>query len=252
MVTDESCCIASGGKLKVLGDKLKRKHEHNSGDSRVSMTMIRTGSVSGATGPTTFLLAGLKVKTGYTDAFLVRHGCHPGSSCNMTPTAFCTTEVWKEIALKRAKSIRNMDPVIKAHPNWYCIEILDGFAAHFNSPEALQIYYDHKIIQVKEEGDSSQVNQTYDQCVARQDKRENNLGLSLARHAAVATRGVVDQWDLVDIALMAVREGVRNPSLWVNSAIKVNLHPFHRKSFPEWLEKIRFFLQDRQSFKLGQ
>jgi hypothetical protein len=170
----------------------------------------------------------------------------------MTPTAFCTTEVWKEIALKRAKSIRNMDPVIKAHPNWYCIEILDGFAAHFNSPEALQIYYDHKIIQVKEEGDSSQVNQTYDQCVARQDKRENNLGLSLARHAAVATRGVVDQWDLVDIALMAVREGVRNPSLWVNSAIKVNLHPFHRKSFPEWLEKIRSFLQGGQSFKLDQ
>lgn len=40
VVTDESCCIASGGKLKVLGDKLKRKHEHNSGDSRVSMTMI--------------------------------------------------------------------------------------------------------------------------------------------------------------------------------------------------------------------
>jgi hypothetical protein len=78
------------------------------------------------------------------DAFLVRHGCHPGSSCIMTPTAFCTTEVWKEIALKRAKSIRNMDPVIKAHPNWFCIEILDGFAAHFNSPEALQIYYDHK------------------------------------------------------------------------------------------------------------
>jgi hypothetical protein len=58
-----------------------------------------------------------------------------------------------------------MDPVIKAHPNWFCIEILDGFAAHFNSPEALQIYYDHKIIQVKEEGDSSQVNQTYDQYV---------------------------------------------------------------------------------------
>ncbi len=82
-----------------------------------------------------------------------------------------------------------MDPVIKAHPNWFCIEILDGFAAHFNSLEALQIYYDHKIIQVKEEGDSSQVNQTYDQCVARQDKRENNLGLSLARHAAVVTRG---------------------------------------------------------------
>ena len=76
-----------------------------------------------------------------------------------------------------------MDHVIKAHPNWFCIE------QHFNSPEALQIYYDHKIIQVKEEGDSSQVNQTYDQCVARQDKRENNLGLSLARHAAVVTRG---------------------------------------------------------------
>ena len=53
-------------------------------------------------------------------------------------------------------------PVIKDHPLWWVAEILDGFGAHFMNPQALAIYWRYRIMQIKEEGDTSQVNQLYD------------------------------------------------------------------------------------------
>ena len=65
--TDESCLMASdGGKVKVFGDKGKWKHEKILAGSRVSIIILRTATTGGATGPTQFLLEGVKVKTGYT------------------------------------------------------------------------------------------------------------------------------------------------------------------------------------------
>lgn len=51
----------------------------------------------------------------------------------------------------RAAGIREMN-VIKDHPEFWVVEILDGFGAHFSSPKALKTYFDHKIMQLKEEG----------------------------------------------------------------------------------------------------
>ena len=53
------------------------------------------------------------------------------------------------------------------------------------------------------------------------------------------------------VGLMAVREGVKNPDMWVNSAIKVNLHPKHRRHFSQRLQEIEGFLEGGKSFKLG-
>ena len=103
--TDESCLMASdGGKIKLFGDKGKGKHEKILADSRVSITILRTAATGGATGPTQFLLEGVKVKTGYTANWLERHGAAPGSRIVMTPTAFMTERAWLEIAEKRALS----------------------------------------------------------------------------------------------------------------------------------------------------
>ena len=89
--TDESCLMASdGGKVKVFGDKGKGKHEKILADSRVSITILRTAATGGATGPTQFLLEGVKVKTGCTANWLERHGAAPGSGIAMTPAAFMT------------------------------------------------------------------------------------------------------------------------------------------------------------------
>ena len=79
-----------------------------------------------------------------------------------------TNETWCEIAPKLAKGIQCMR-VIKDHPNWKVCLTLDGFSSHL-VPKALPVFTDAKIEVVKEEGDTSAVNQPYDQSVAKMDK----------------------------------------------------------------------------------
>ncbi len=96
------------------------------------------------------------------------HSVPPGSLVVATPNAYTTNETWCEIAPKLAKGIRCM-PVIKDHPNWKVCLTLDGFSSHL-VPKALPVFTDAKIEVVKEEGDTSAVNQPYDQPVAKMDK----------------------------------------------------------------------------------
>ena len=249
LASDEACLLASGGTAKVLGEKGKQKHEKILHDSRVSITIVRCAAAGGATGPTNFCLEGTKVKPGYTSDFLQRHGAAPGSSIVMTPTAFMTEQAWVEMAEVRAKGMRSM-PVIKDHPEYWLVEVLDGYAAHFSSPIALDIYYKHKILQVKEEGDTSQLCQLYDQDPAKKDKGALYSGNDMLRQAASSTKGVIDQYGLVNVALMAVRQGNSNPQMWINAAKKVNLHPDFRRPFSTWLEEKRSFLEGGKGFKM--
>lgn len=55
---DETCLLASNGNVMILGDKLRKKHETASANSRTSITMYRTGSAAGTHGPTAFLPPG--------------------------------------------------------------------------------------------------------------------------------------------------------------------------------------------------
>jgi len=64
------------------------------------------------------------------------------------------------------------------------------------------------------------------------------------------SKGVVDQWGLVAIALSVVRNGIANLYMWVELAKCANLHPDYRLSLPQWLEKVGRFLEGGQSFKL--
>jgi hypothetical protein len=61
------------------------------------------------------------------------------------------------------------------------MEIVDGFGSHVSSLEASQQRWDAKILLIKEEGDSSQVNQVYDKLVAKEDKRVLRATLSNIR-----------------------------------------------------------------------
>jgi hypothetical protein len=194
VTTDEACLMASAtGQVKILGEKDKKKHEKILHDSRVSITIVRTAATGGATGPTNFCLEGTKVKAGYSSAFLQRHGAAAGSSITMTPTAFMTEKAWVEMAPARAAGIRSM-AVIRDHPDWWVVEVLDGFGPHFSSPVALKVYYDSKILQLKEEGDTSQVCQLYDQDPAKKDKVVLRSGNGMLRSAASVSKGVIDQW----------------------------------------------------------
>jgi hypothetical protein len=82
---DEMCIMSDAhGTLTVIGSFDKKKYEKLLQDSRVSITIIRTGTAAGTTGPTIFLLKGTKVKAAYTDDFLMKYGLAPGSTIIMT------------------------------------------------------------------------------------------------------------------------------------------------------------------------
>ena len=167
----------------------------------------------------------------------------------MTKNGYMTEEAWLELAPNMARGIRQM-PVIHDMPEWWVLKIIDGFGAHTSSADAMQIYYDKKIVLVKEEGDSSHVCQAYDQKVAKDDKSSMRGSLAFLRKLGSITKGVIDAWQLITVGLAAVRE--LESDSWVYSFKKVNLHPHHRVSFPEWCKQISHFLQGGESFKEEQ
>jgi len=126
VVGDEACLQASPtGTVRVFGDATKKKHEIIAGDPRCSITIVRTAATGGSTGPTQFLCKGAKVRAHYTSDWLIRNGAAAGSGIYMTPSAFMTKKAWEDMATDRAKGIRAM-PVIRDHPDWWALDILDG------------------------------------------------------------------------------------------------------------------------------
>ena len=119
----------------------------------------------------------------------------------MMPPAYMTDDTWKKMVREMCEGIREM-PVIKDHPEWWVLLSLDGFGSHLNM-KALEVFAEYKILVVKEEGDSSQVCQAYDQQVARQDKRlTRDLldGFCLGRH------GVISQYELILVINTALNQ----------------------------------------------
>lgn len=55
---DETGLQASNGDVKIIGDKGKKKHEVQTANSRISVTMYRIGNTAGSDGPTAFLPPG--------------------------------------------------------------------------------------------------------------------------------------------------------------------------------------------------
>lgn len=156
-----------------------------------------------------------------------------------------TEDAWLAMASKVARGIRAL-PVIKDHPEWWVLKIVDGFGAHVKNLEAMLVYHEHKILVLKEEGDASHVNQAYDRLVARCDKSWIRDAVDILRRSTSLTRGVIDQWQLIHVGLYAVR--ACSSEVWSASFKAVNLHPKFRLSFAEWCKKIDHFLQAGQTF----
>eukprot|EP00978_Attheya_sp_CCMP212_P042533 scaffold260611_cov28-Attheya_sp.AAC.1 len=72
----------------------------------------------------------------------------------MTPTAFVTEVAWVEMTPIVVKGIRSV-AIVKANPQWWALEVFDGFGPHVSSYEAMKLRYKAKILRLKEEGDSS-------------------------------------------------------------------------------------------------
>jgi hypothetical protein len=208
---DESCMMANDGEVMIVGSTERKKHEKKVADSRISITLYRTGSVAGTQGPTIAVMQGKRRKVGYTDKLLVNKGFAEGSTIIMTPTAFVTEEAWEEMTPFVIKGIRSID-IIKANPQWWVLEVFDGFGPHVSSYKAMKQQYDNKILSLKEEGDTSHVNQAYDKFVALLDKTLKRMGLALLRNSVYK---VIDQWALLHVCFFIVRG--TQPDTWTNS-----------------------------------
>ncbi|GFH45620.1 hypothetical protein CTEN210_02094 [Chaetoceros tenuissimus] len=229
---DESCFLASDGKVRVIASSAKKKTEKITSDTRDSITSIRGANAAGEQFPFLFLLKGktLKDRSSFKDLHK-SYSAPKGSRVFMTPSAYMTDEAWLEVVPVLCKQIRDL-PVVRDHPDWWFVLSLDGYNAHVHCTEALQMFADHKIFVVKEEGESSQVNQAYDQNAAREDK--TGMRESLNKVSRVYEK--IDQWKLTAIAITAQLRTTKET--WITSFKRVNMHPSTRVSAEEWLKKL--------------
>jgi hypothetical protein len=168
---DEMCLMSDAhGDLRVVASADKKKQEKLLQDSRCSITVVCTGTMSGTTGPTYFLLKGTQSKKSFNDAYLMRFGMKPGSTIIMTKNAYMTDDAWLQVSKKIVEGYRLL-PYIKENPQWHVCKLLDGFKSHENFLEAHKLRANASIISLKEESNSSHVNQGYDQMVAKNNKK---------------------------------------------------------------------------------
>ena len=247
---DETNLIADAdGELRIVGEKGKKKHEKKVSDYRGSITMYRTGTAAGNNGPTTFVMKGKRCRSGYNPRFLIQEGCAVGSSVSMTENAYMTEEAWQEMSPNLVRGYRDL-PVVRDNPQWWMVEIVDGFGAHLTNLEALTQRANAKILLLKEEADSSSYNQAYDKHAAKSDKRQQRIALKTMRSMKGKGKNMIDQWDLVLCGTQAVRYSHRHPEVWIESFKSVNLHPRFQIPFSEWCKKLEPFMMAADSFDL--
>jgi hypothetical protein len=246
---DKMCLMSNcHGDLRVFAVADKKKQEKLLQDCRCSITVVRTGTASGITGPTIFLLKGTKRCNNFNDDYLFRYGMAKGSTILMTEKAYMTDDAWLEASKAIVKGKCQL-PFMKENEDWYITELLDGFKSHENVLKAHEIRADQLIIFLKVESNSSHVNQGYDQLTAKNDKKNAAESLYEQRRVKKWQTGKshIDQYDLVLTAMRIVR--ATSESTWVSSFQRVNLHPGTRVAFPEFCKNIAGFLRASESFK---
>eukprot|EP00956_Cyclotella_meneghiniana_P037992 scaffold147505_cov79-Cyclotella_meneghiniana.AAC.1 len=160
-----------------------------------------------------------------------------------------TNAAWIEISKKIVEGYRKL-PYVVDNPQWWVLELVDGFNAHIFNHEANVDRFDKKVLSLKEEGDSSHINQAYDRLVARSDKAVNREALIWMQRDKVSNAHTIDQWDLLSCGLATVRHTRDNPSIWSNSFKATNTKPTDMVDFVDWIKKIESHLFASDSFEL--
>ncbi len=136
-------------------------------------------------------------------------GVSPGSKVVCAENAYMTNKTWVELAPFIAQGICLM-PHIKDHPNWQVCLTLDGFSSHL-VPAGLVPFTAANITVIKEERDTLQVNQAYDQSVTKEDKKVIRELLDLVQtHQKLA---IIKQETITAVCIDALRK--IKPDAWV-------------------------------------
>ena len=150
---NKTCFQACGnGKARVFGRHGKKNHENKNSYSRVSITMYHTCSISGCTGPTLFFLKGKSLICHFKDKWLIDNGASIGSTIVMNTKSFKTEEAWEKPTPHILKGMHNADHIVSTNPQWWMLEVFNGFGTHNSSLKSMQYHSNNKIIVVKEEG----------------------------------------------------------------------------------------------------
>ena len=160
------------------------------------------------------------------------------SASNLMPSILQVVEGYRQL------------PYIVDNPQWWVLELVDGFGAHIFNHEANIDRFENKVLSLKEEGDSSHINQAYDRLVARSDKAINREALIWMQHDKTINAHTIDQWDLLSCGLATVRHTRDNPSIWQASFRATNTKPSEMIPFIDWIKKIETHLYASDSFDL--
>jgi hypothetical protein len=134
-------------------------------------------------------------------------------------------------------------PVVCQYPDWWFTLLFDGFGSHLGT-EALKIFAEYKIHCAKEERDSSDTDQAYNQLVAKADKR---ILRESPDKAGGRIYGIINQKVMIGLVIRNFLSQVPSKT-WVESFVAVNLHPDGRILFEEWLKKIDSKIQTGERF----
>jgi hypothetical protein len=94
-----------------------------------------------------------------------------------------------------------------------------------NCYEANVFRTQHKILSLKEEGDSSHINQAYNRLTAKNDKAVHRRALAWLQRDKFKNRHQISQWDLITCGFAAVRASCDDPSIWEKSFTATNTRP---------------------------
>ena len=80
------------------------------------------------------------------------------STIHITDKDFMVEEACLIMTPKLIEGYLNL-PYVKTNPQWYVMDVLYGFIAHFMNHTALEMMLESNIISIKKEADSSSFNQ---------------------------------------------------------------------------------------------
>ena len=92
---------------------------------------------------------------------------------------------------------------MRYHTEWWFFLKFDAFGSNVNVQEALEEFFRYKTLLFKEEGDTSHVNQRYDQQLTKRDKLETGSLINMVHNFAKSN---IDQYMLVATLCMVLNQ----------------------------------------------